>query len=52
MAGGKSPTYMQRTPAAIAAQMPRARTATLPGQTHEVKAEVIAPLLAAHFAGG
>jgi pimeloyl-ACP methyl ester carboxylesterase len=49
IAGGKSPTYMQQAPTAIAAQVPDAQTAVLEGQTHEVKAEVIAPVLARHF---
>lgn len=51
IAGGKSPSYMQHAPTAIATQIPGARTAILEGQTHEVKAEVIAPVLAAHFTG-
>jgi pimeloyl-ACP methyl ester carboxylesterase len=49
LAGGKSPEYMRHAPVAIAAQIPGARTAVLKGQTHEVKAEVLAPLLAEHF---
>lgn len=51
LAGGKSPDYMRHAPAAIAAQIPSARTAELEGQTHEVKADVIAPVLAEHFSG-
>ena len=52
VAGGRSPAYMQRAPGAIAAQIPGATTAVLPGQTHEVKAEILAPVLADHFLGG
>jgi pimeloyl-ACP methyl ester carboxylesterase len=51
IAGGKSPAYMQHAPVAIASQIAGARTAVLAGQTHEVKAEVIAPVLAGHFLG-
>ena len=49
-AGGKSPDYMRHTPVAIATQIPGASTVVLEGQTHEVKAEVLAPVLARHFA--
>ncbi len=49
IAGGKSPEYMQRAPIAIAAQISRARTSILEGQTHEVKAGVLAPVLTSHF---
>lgn len=49
IAGGNSPAHMQHAPLAIAAQIPGATTATLAGQTHEVKAEVLAPVLASHF---
>jgi pimeloyl-ACP methyl ester carboxylesterase len=49
IAGGKSPEYMQRAPRSIAAQIPGATTAILDGQTHEVKADVLAPVLAQHF---
>ncbi|GEP34999.1 alpha/beta hydrolase [Nocardioides szechwanensis] len=52
IAGGRSPDYMRHTPAAIVAQIPGARTAELEGQTHEVKADVIAPVLAEHFTRG
>ncbi len=52
IAGGKSPAYMQHVPTAIAAQIPGADTAVLRGQTHEVKAEVLAPVLVQHFLGG
>ncbi len=52
IAGGKSPDYMRRAPEAIAAQIAGARTSMLEGQSHEVKADVIAPVLAQHFSGG
>lgn len=52
IAGGKSPAHMQNAPVAIATQIPGAGTAVLAGQTHEVKAEVVAPVLARHFLGG
>ena len=52
IAGGKSPEYMRRAPEAISAQIPAARTTVLEGQTHEVKADVIAPVLAQHFSEG
>jgi pimeloyl-ACP methyl ester carboxylesterase len=49
IAGGQSPVHMQRVPTAIAAQITGAATAILPGQSHEVEADAIAPLLATHF---
>lgn len=52
VAGGKSPRYMQQAPVHIAAQIPGATTAVLPGQTHEVSAEALAPVLAEHFLRG
>ena len=51
VAGGKSPAYMQNAPVAIAAQIPGAATVILAGQTHEVKAKALAPVLASHFLG-
>jgi pimeloyl-ACP methyl ester carboxylesterase len=48
VAGGKSPVYMRNGQAAIAAAVPRARLESLPGQTHMIKAKVLAPVLA-HF---
>ncbi len=52
IAGGDSPAYMQQAPVAVAAQIHGARTTVLEGQTHEVDAKVLAPVLAAHFAAG
>jgi pimeloyl-ACP methyl ester carboxylesterase len=50
-AGGKSPEYMRNAQAAVAEAVPRGRLETLPGQTHMVKAKVLAPVVAA-FLGG
>lgn len=52
VSGGKSPDYMQHAPVSIAGQIRGARTTVLEGQTHEVDAEVLAPVLADHFAAG
>lgn len=52
MAGGKSPTHMQQAPVLIAHQIEGATTAVLAGQTHEVKAEVLAPVLVEFFCSG
>ena len=52
MAGSKSPDHMRAAPRAVAAQVPGARTAELEGQTHEVKAEVLAPVLVEHLLRG
>ena len=43
IAGGKSSEYMRNSQAAIADAVPRARLETLAGQTHMVKAKVVAP---------
>lgn len=51
VAGGKSPAYLRQAPAAIAAQISGATTVVLEGQTHEVKASVLAPVLVGHFVG-
>jgi pimeloyl-ACP methyl ester carboxylesterase len=49
IAGGKSPNHMQQAPVHIATQIPTATTTVLEGQTHEVNAKVLAPVLARHF---
>ena len=49
LAGGKSPEHMRNAQAAIAAAVPHGRVETLPGQTHMVKAKVVAPVLTAFF---
>jgi pimeloyl-ACP methyl ester carboxylesterase len=41
--GGKSPQYMRNAAKALAQALPKARYRTLPGQTHMVKASVLAP---------
>ena len=50
MAGGKSPAYMQNAMKAWANAFPNAVHQTLPGQTHMVKQEVLAPALINFFA--
>jgi pimeloyl-ACP methyl ester carboxylesterase len=45
LAGGKSPEYMRNAQGAIADAVPEGRLETLPGQTHMIKAKVIAPVL-------
>ena len=46
IAGGKSPEYLRNAQAAIAEAVPNARPEVLPGQTHMIKAKVVAPVLA------
>jgi pimeloyl-ACP methyl ester carboxylesterase len=50
MAGGKSPAYMQNAMRAWAQVFPNAVHQTLPGQTHMVKQDVLAPALTAFLA--
>jgi pimeloyl-ACP methyl ester carboxylesterase len=47
IAGGRSPAYLRNAQAAIADAVPDARLETLPGQTHMIKAKVVAPVLTA-----
>jgi pimeloyl-ACP methyl ester carboxylesterase len=47
--GGKSPAWMRNGMQALAGALPNARYRTLEGQTHIVKAEVLAPVLAEFF---
>lgn len=49
MAGGKSPAWMQAANTEIARVVRGARYETLPGQTHMVKPEVLAPVLRDFF---
>ncbi|MEP9363969.1 alpha/beta fold hydrolase [Nocardioides sp. CN2-186] len=49
IAGGKSPHYMRNAQAAIAAAVPGAELAVLPGQTHMIKPKVVAPVVTAHL---
>ncbi len=46
IAGGKSPQWMRNGQAAVADAVPSARLETLPGQTHMIKAKVVAPVVA------
>jgi pimeloyl-ACP methyl ester carboxylesterase len=43
MDGGKSPQYMRNAAKALSEALPKAQYRTLPGQTHMVKAAVVAP---------
>jgi hypothetical protein len=49
LAGGKSPAYMRNAQAAIAAAVPGGRFEEVPGQTHMVKAKVLAPVFARYL---
>ena len=49
MDGGKSPAWMRHSMQALARTLPHATYRTLPGQTHMVKTEVLAPALQAFF---
>jgi pimeloyl-ACP methyl ester carboxylesterase len=51
IAGGKSPEYMRNAQAAIAEAVPNARLEVLSGQTHMIKAKVVAPVLAEFLIG-
>lgn len=48
--GGKSPAWMRASISALAQRLPNAEYVTLPGQTHIVKAEALAPVLKEFFA--
>ena len=43
MDGGKSPQYMRNGAKALSETIPKADYRTLPGQTHMVKAAILAP---------
>lgn len=45
MDGGKSPQYMRNAAKALSEALPKASHRTLPGQTHMVKATVVAPVV-------
>jgi pimeloyl-ACP methyl ester carboxylesterase len=47
--GGKSPAWMRNGMKQLAGRLPNADYMTLPGQTHMVKAEVLAPVLIDFF---
>lgn len=48
--GGKSPEWMRNANEALAKALPNARHQRLPGQTHMVKAQALAPALAEFLA--
>lgn len=50
LAGGASPAWMQQAARAVADAAPHGRYGILEGQTHEVAAEALAPILIAFFA--
>ncbi len=52
IAGGKSPVWMQNGTRALAAVLTNARQCTLEGQTHDVSAKVLAPVLEQFFTSG
>lgn len=49
MAGGKSPAYLPAAMRAVAQVLPDARYQTLPGQTHLLKPDAVAPVLREFF---
>jgi pimeloyl-ACP methyl ester carboxylesterase len=49
MGGGKSPVWLHRAVEAVAKAIPESRLLMLKGQTHQVSAKVMAPVLAAFF---
>jgi pimeloyl-ACP methyl ester carboxylesterase len=51
MDGGKSPLYMRNGAKALAGVLPGAGYRTLPGQTHMLKPEAVAPVLTEFFTG-
>jgi hypothetical protein len=48
--GGKSPTWIRSGARALASVLSRAQSTTLEGQTHDVDAKVLAPVLSDFFA--
>lgn len=51
LAGGRSPAHLRNAQAAVADAVPDARLQVLPGQTHMIRAKVVAPVVAGHLAG-
>jgi pimeloyl-ACP methyl ester carboxylesterase len=51
IAGGKSPAWLHNGARALAHVLPNGREYTIAGQTHDVRASAIAPLLAEFFGG-
>jgi pimeloyl-ACP methyl ester carboxylesterase len=52
MYGAKSPAFMGETAQAISKTMPHSQLRSLDGQMHDVKADVLAPVLAEFFLSG
>jgi hypothetical protein len=48
--GSKSPAWVRAGARSLAAVLPNAEQRTLAGQTHDVNARVVAPVLAGFFA--
>ena len=51
LCGGKSPDDMKAAQQAVAATIPGSQHRILPGQTHQVSASALAPVLAEFFTG-
>jgi pimeloyl-ACP methyl ester carboxylesterase len=49
MSGGKSPAWLRNGMEALARALPRGRHLSLEGQTHDLKAKVVAPVLSDFF---
>jgi len=52
MDGGRSPAMMHEAAQSLARAVERAKRLTLEGQTHDVKPEALAPVIAEFFHGG
>jgi pimeloyl-ACP methyl ester carboxylesterase len=51
ISGGQSPAFMHHGAQALADTLPNAQYRLLPGQTHDIEASVLAPVLEEFFAG-
>jgi len=51
LCGGKSPTAMRAAQEAVAGAIPGSEHRILPGQTHQVAATALAPVVAEFFGG-
>ena len=47
--GGKSPAWIRNAAKAFKAAIPNAQSRTIPGQTHMVKPDALAPVLIEYF---